>query len=339
MTDPDVPEFEADLASLAAAGHRSIKVFTTYNIKLDDSQILRVMAAAKAVGALVCVHAETDAILTHAKAALIAAGRTRPQDHAAAHPRIAEIEAIERMCHFAAYLDQPVMIFHVSTVEGVAAVRAARARGVPVWAETCPHYLLMTEKVLHRPGIEGAKWMCSPPQRTPTDQAGLWAGLAAGDLDLISSDHAPYRFDATGKLAAGPTPPFAQIANGLPGLETRLPLIFSAMTGPGGAGVEAFVALTSTNPARLYGLEGKGDIAQGHDADLTLWDPARAVRYGADDLHDNAGYNPWEGHSVTGWPETVILRGEVLVEGGQCVGTHGQGSAIPRPTLGTIKGA
>lgn len=164
ITDPDVSEFDADLGLLIATGHRSLKVFTTYNIQLSDAQILRILKQARQHGALVCVHAENDAIIAQAKAALIAAGQTAPRDHARSRPRMAEIEAVERICCFAEYLDQPVMLFHISTAEGAAAIRAAKARGVPVWAETCPHYLFMTADVLVKPGLEGAKWMCSPPQ-------------------------------------------------------------------------------------------------------------------------------------------------------------------------------
>ena len=331
ITDPAVPDFEADLARLIGGGHRSLKLFTTYDIKLDDAEILRVMALARQQGALVCVHAETDAILAHAKAALLAAGRHAPKDHAASHPPMAEIEAIERICRFAEWLDQPVMIFHVSTAEGVAAVRAARARGAPVRAETCPHYLLMTEEVLDKPGLEGAKWMCSPPQRSAADQAALWQALADGTLELVTSDHAPYRFDQTGKLAAGPGARFDQIANGMPGLETRLPLMFDAMVSRGQGGPEAFAALTATNPARLFGLTGKGAIAPGMDADLVIWDPDRSVTWGADDLHCNTGYNPWAGTTVTGWPETVMLRGRTIVQDGQFLATPGSGQWIARP--------
>jgi dihydropyrimidinase len=334
VTDPTVPGFAEDLVALAAEGHRSVKVFTTYAIGLPDAQILDVMTAAKAAGAVVCVHAETDALLRWMTARLLAAGLREPRHHALAHPRMAEVEAVERICRFAEFLAQPVMLFHISTAEAAAAVRAARARGTPVRAETCPHYLLQTAELLDRPGIEGAKWMCSPPQRTPADQEALWAALEDGTLDLVSSDHAPYRMDATGKLAAGPAPSFERIANGLPGLETRLPLLFDAMVTKGRGGVEAFARLTATAPARLYGLERKGEIAPGFDADLVLWDPERRVTYGADDLHDNAGYNPWEGHTVTGWPETVLLRGEVLVSGGRFHGTPGTGRRVPRPAPG-----
>ncbi|MCC1493281.1 dihydropyrimidinase [Cognatishimia sp. F0-27] len=331
ITDTSVAEFEADLARLIASGHRSLKVFTTYNIQLDDADLLRVLGAARAHGALMCVHAENDAIIAHARAALIAEGRLSPRDHARSRPREAEIEAVTRLCHFAEYLDQPIMLFHISTAEAVAVIRAAQARRVPVWAETCPHYLLMTEDILDQPGMAGAKWMCSPPQRTRADQGALWQALSDGVLHLVSSDHAPYRFDETGKLAAGPTPGFPEIANGLPGLETRLPVLFDAMVSrPGGAGPEAFAALTATQPAAIYGLSGKGAIAPGMDADLVIWDPDREVRYGPNDLHDNVGYNPWEGRTVVGWPAQVILRGETIMAEGAFHGRPGQGRWVPR---------
>jgi dihydropyrimidinase len=335
ITDTDVPDFDADLARLITAGHRSLKVFTTYNIQLSDAQILHVMSAAKQSGALVCVHAENDAIIAQAKNQLISNGQLAPRDHAASHPRMAEIEAIERMCRFAEHLNQPVMIFHVSTTEGADAVAAARARGAPVWAETCPHYLFMTEDVLDKPGLEGAKWMCSPPQRTIADQEALWAALDSDTLDLVSSDHAPYRYDETGKLSAGPDAGFHQIANGLPGLETRLPLLFDAMVSKGRGGVGAFARITATQPAQTYGLSGKGAIEPGMDADLVIWDPNKVVTYGANDLHDNVGYNPWEGRTITGWPEQVLLRGKTIAKDGTFFGEAGTGRWIERPELAT----
>lgn len=335
ISDPHVAEFAADLERAIAAGHRSLKLFTTYDIGLADGQILDLMVQARRHGALVCIHAENDAIIAQSRSALVSAGQTAPRDHARSRPRVAEIEAVSRMCHFAEYTGQTVMLFHISTREAVAQVRAARARGAPVWAETCPHYLFMTEELLDKPGLEGAKWMCSPPQRTEDDQDALWAALLAGTLSLISSDHAPYRFDATGKLSAGPNAGFHQIANGLPGLETRLPLLFDAMVTRGRGGPEAFAELTSHAPARIYGLPQKGAIAEGMDADIVIWDPEKTVTYGADDLHDNVGYNPFEGHQVTGWPEQVILRGRTLVSQGAFLGTPGSGRWIKRPQLAT----
>lgn len=335
ISDLSVPAFETDLASLITTGHRSLKVFTTYNIQLDDAELLSVFRQARASGSLVCVHAENDAIISEAKQALIDAGQLAPRYHAQSHPRMAEIEAVERICRFAEYLDQPVMIFHISTREGAEAIRAAKTRGAPIWAETCPHYLFMTEDVLNKPGLEGAKWMCSPPQRTHDDQKALWDALGDGTLDLISSDHAPYRHDETGKLSAGPDAGFHQIANGLPGLETRLPLLFDAMVTDDQGGPEAFARLTSTAPAELYGLTNKGALAEGMDADITIWDPEKTVTYGANDLHDNVGYNPWEGRTIKGWPEQVILRGKTLVKDGEFFGTPGDGQWIDRPTLAT----
>ncbi|MEM7522143.1 MAG: amidohydrolase family protein, partial [Pseudomonadota bacterium] len=184
-------------------------------------------------------------------------------------------------------------------------------------------------------GLEGAKWMCSPPQRTASDQEALWSALEDETMSLVSSDHAPYRFDETGKLAAGPDAGFHQIANGLPGLETRLPLMFDAMVSKRRGGAEAFARLTSGAPARLYGLERKGALAVGMDADVVIWDPEKEVTYGADDLHDNVGYNPWEGYRVKGWPEHVILRGQTVVKDGTCFGKAGSGQWIDRPHLAT----
>ncbi|MEO0402959.1 MAG: dihydropyrimidinase [Pseudomonadota bacterium] len=335
LTDTGVAGFEHDLGTLIGRGHRSLKVFTTYNIQLNDAELLRIFALARQNGALVCVHAENDAIIAQAKEALIRAGHTSPSDHAKSRPRTAEIEAVERICHFAEYLDQPVMLFHISTHEGAAAIKQAQARGAPVWAETCPHYLFMTADVLNKPGLEGAKWMCSPPQRTASDQEALWCALEDETISLVSSDHAPYRFDETGKLAAGPDAGFHQIANGLPGLETRLPLMFDATISKGRGGAEAFAKLTSGVPARLYGLERKGALAVGMDADVVIWDPEKEVTYGADDLHDNVGYNPWEGYRVKGWPEHVILRGQTLVKDGAVFGKAGNGQWIDRPYLAT----
>jgi dihydropyrimidinase len=227
------------------------------------------------------------------------------------------------------------MIFHVSTAEAVDEIAAARARGAPIWAETCPHYLFQTEKVLDRPGMEGAKWMCSPPQRTEADQGALWAGLAAGHLQLVSSDHAPYRYDETGKFSNGRDAPFPAIANGMPGLEPRLPLMFDAMVSGRRLGPVGFARLTSAAPADLYGMTGKGRIAPGYDADLVLWDPARRVTYGADDLHDNVGYNPWAGRTVTGWPVAPYLRGAAVMREGEYLGQPGSGQWLKRESIGT----
>jgi dihydropyrimidinase len=318
-----------DIPALIAEDHRSLKIFTTYDkVRLDDPSILDVLTVAREGGALVCFHAENDGLIRHATKHLLAEGRTAPKHHALSHPREAEIEALGRMCLFSEFTGQPIMLFHVSTREGAEVVRAARHRGVRVSAETCPHYLFMTAEILDRPGNAGAAFMCSPPQRTADDQAALWQALAQGDLQIVSSDHAPYRMDETGKFAHGTDAPFNKIANGMPGLEVRLPLMFNAMVSEGRLGIEKFVELTSTAPADIFGLTGKGRIAPGADADIAIWNPDSRVTYGENDLHDNTGYNPFAGYGVTGWPETVIARGEVIVDNGRLSGTPGRGRRV-----------
>ena len=321
-----------DIPALIAEGHRSIKIFTTYaKVRQDDKSVLDILALAKRDGALVCIHAENDGLIGHMTEKLLAEHKTAPKFHAESHPREAEIEAIDRMCRFAEFTGAPVMIFHVSTREGAECVRQARARGVNVRAETCPHYLFMTVDILERENP--ARFICSPPQRTADDQAALWDALADGTLQLVTSDHAPYRMDETGKFANGADAPFNRIANGMPGLETRLPLMFNAMVSEGRLGLEAFVDLTSTGPAKAFGLPGKGQIAPGFDADITIWDPEKSHVYGANDLHDNVGYNPYEGTAVKGWPVTVLSRGEVIVADGKIAAEPGRGSwlAMNRP--------
>ena len=330
LSDPDAPHFEADLLTLIAAGHRSVKVFTTYNIALDDAQIERILQITGPAGALACVHAEDDAILMQARNHLLSQGKIAPKHHALARPRTAEAEAVARICAMAERRDAPVMIFHVTCVEALAAVRTARERGAPVFAETCPHYLLQTAEILDQPGVQGAKWMCSPPQRAKADQDALWSGLGDGMLDLISSDHAPYRYDKTGKLSAGTNPPFPDIANGQPGLETRQPLLFDHIVNQNRLPQTAFPALTATNAATTYNLPRKGTLSVGADADIVLWDPTQSHTYGANDLHDNVGYNPYEGHCVNTWPVDVFLRGHRAVSDGQLTSTPGQGRWINR---------
>ena len=243
------------MPALVAQGHSTLKVFMTYDLlNVGDEGLLDILLAARQNKALVCVHAENHGMISWMGKKLVEKGYTAPKYHTVSHPRGCEAEAFTRLIAFAEFIDQPIMIFHVSTAEGVEVIRQARGRGLKVFAETCPQYLFMTAKDLDKPGIEGAKWMCSPPPRTEADQEAIWQGLALGDLQVVSSDHAPYAFDATGKLSAGPNPNFKQIANGLPGIEVRLPLLFDAMVSKGRLGLAKFVELTATAPAKIYNL-------------------------------------------------------------------------------------
>jgi dihydropyrimidinase len=332
LADPNELTLKTHLPKLVSAGHASIKVFMTYDrIKLDDEQMLDVLAAARDNGAFVCVHAENHGMISFMSKRLLASGLTGPSAFPMSHPRLAEVEAIQRLAAMSRLVDQPVMVFHISTGEGAEAVRKARGDGVKLFAETCPHYLLLTADELDKPGFEGAKWMCSPPLRQAADRDALWQALARGDLQVISSDHAPYRFDASGKLNAGTAPTFKQIANGLPGLEVRLPLLFDAALTHGRIGLEQFVAFTSTNPAKLYGLyPKKGALAVGSDADIAIWNAGKTVQLSAAMLHDRAEYTPYEGRVLKGWAETVLSRGRVVVRDGNLHVAPGSGRFLPR---------
>jgi dihydropyrimidinase len=332
VSDPTEATLREHLPSLIAQGHGSIKVFMTYDLlQVRDEPFLDVLMAARENGALVTVHAENHGMISWMVKRLLARGYTAPKFHAVSHPRLAEREAFERLIALAALVDQPIMIFHVSTAEGVATIRRARGEGLKVFAETCPQYLFLTRADLDRPGAEGAKFMCSPPPRETADQDALWRALDLGDLQTVSSDHAPYAFDETGKLRAGPAPNFKQVANGVPGLEARLPLLFDAMVSRGRLGISKFVDITATAPARIYNLcPRKGAIAVGADADIAIWDPNHRVTLADRDVHDKTGYTPYAGRTLQGWPVTVLRRGDVIVEAGRCLAAAASGRFLPR---------
>ncbi len=336
VSDPTEATLTKDLPALIAEGHSSIKLFMTYDkLKVEDETLLDVLSVARENRALVCVHAENHGMIAWMSRKLLAAGQTAPKYHAVSHPRGSETEAFTRLITAAAMVDQPIMIFHVSTAEGAAIVGDARRQGLKVFAETCPQYLFLTAADLDRPGLEGAKWMCSPPPRDRSDQEALWQALALGDLQTVSSDHAPYRYDASGKLSGGPGSTFKQIANGLPGLETRMPLMFDAMVSRrrpefSGRALQAFVNITATQPAHIYNLAGKGSIAIGYDADIAIWDPKARVTLTDELMVGRSGYTPFAGRTVRGWPETVLSRGRVVVRDRTVSGRAGGGRHIAR---------
>jgi dihydropyrimidinase len=339
IADPTEQALKHDVPKLVRAGHATLKVFMTYDrIRVDDEQLLDVLAAAKENGAFVCVHAENHGMITWMVKRLLARGYTAPKYHAVSHPRIGEAEAFNRLISFASFLDQPVMIFHVSSAEGVEVITRARGQGLKVFAETCPQYLFLSAGDLDKPGMDGAKWICSPPMRTPADQEAIWGALERGDLQVVSSDHAPYRFDQSGKFIAGPAPNFKQIPNGMPGLAVRMPLLFDAMVSKGRLGLAKFVELTAEAPARIYNLAGKGTIAVGADADIAIWDPNKRVTLTASGMHDLAGYTPYEGREVVGWPQTVLSRGRLIVHDGQLLAKPGEGRFLARAAGEAAKG-
>ena len=332
VADPTEKALTEELPQAFARGVTSFKVFMTYDLmKIDDGQFLDILSVAKRHGALTMVHAENSGIIKWISDRLVAAGHTQPRYHAISHPVAAEAEAINRAITLARFVDAPLLIVHVSTPEGAGLVAKARLEGAKIFGETCPQYLFLTKEDLDRPGMEGAKFMCSPPVRDTATQEALWRHLQAGTFSVFSSDHAPYRFDASGKLSKGPDASFKQIANGMPGIALRLPLLFSEGVRGGRITLNQFVALGATNAAKLYGMHPqKGTIAIGADADIAIWDPEETRTVTVEDQHDNMDYTPFEGRQVTGWPVTVLSRGEAVIEGGRLVAEPGRGRFVHR---------
>lgn len=332
LTRPDEEALKVHLPEAIRGGITSLKVYMTYDrLRLDDHALLDVLATAGREGAMVMVHAENHDMIRWIAHRLLERGHTAPKFHGVAHDALAEAEATNRAVLLSRLVDVPVLIVHVAGAETVEVIRQARRLGARVHAESCPQYLFLETLDTDLPGVEGAKFCCSPPPRDKASQEAVWAGLIDGTLGVYSSDHAPYRFDASGKLPKGEATTFKDMANGVPGIELRLPLLFSEGVMKGRLSVEQFVALTATNHAHMYGLAPrKGAIAMGADADIAIWNPARKVDVAAAMLHDNVGYTPYEGMHLTGWPEDVFSRGRPVVRAGALHAQRGSGSYIAR---------
>jgi dihydropyrimidinase len=332
VSDPTEQVLGQELPALIRDGFTSFKVYMTYErLRLSDHQMLEVLALARREGALVMVHAENEDMIRWLSERLVAGGRRAPKYHAVSHARIAESEATHRAVALAQLVDVPILIVHVSAAEAMAEIRRAQDQGLRIYGETCPQYLFLTAADLDRQGMEGAKYCCSPPPRDERAQEALWTGLRNGTFQVFSSDHAPYRYDETAKLSAAAKESFKKIPNGVPGIELRLPLLFSEGVNKRRIDIHQFVALTATNVAKLYGLHPrKGTIAVGADADLSIWDPHKQVTVGYDMLHEKTGYTPYEGRRLTGWPVTVISRGRVAVRDGQLHVQPGSGRFLQR---------
>lgn len=332
VSDPTEIALKEHLPAAFEAGITSFKVFMTYDkMIVGDEQMLDILVTAREHGALTMVHAENNAMIKWMVGRLIDRGYDAAKYHAVSHPAVAEVEAINRGIRLASFVDAPLLIVHVSTDEGANLVAKARLDGAKIFGETCPQYFFLTADDLDRPGAEGAKFCCSPPLRDEATQKALWRHLQAGTFSVFSSDHAPYRFDETGKLMSGPNPPFNKMANGMPGIEMRAPLLFSEGVVKGRISLNSFVALTSTNAAKMFGIHPqKGTIAIGSDADISIWDPKLSKTVTVAGMHDNMDYTPFEGRTVQGWPVTMISRGDVIVDGNELKAERGRGRFLKR---------
>ena len=338
VSDPTPAVLNDELPALIAEGFTSFKIYMTYDdMKLDDGQILDVLAVARAHGAMAMLHAENSDCIEWLTKRLEAAGRTAPRFHAHARPMLVEREATHRAIALAELVDVPILIVHVSGREAVEQIRWARAHGLNVFAETCPQYLFLTAEDL---GIDdsykGAKCVCSPPPRDKANQQVIWDALNDGLFSVFSSDHAPFKYDAPeGKKPDGEEVAFRHIPNGIPGLETRMPLLWSEGVMTGRMTENRFVELTATGPAKAYGLHPrKGTIAIGSDADLVIWDEREVALTNAL-LHHEVDYTPYEGMTLRAWPGLTLARGEVVWDGTDFHPQRGRGEllACGLPTL------
>jgi len=330
VSDPTENVLGQELPALVADGYRSVKVFMTYaDLALSDFQILGVLEVARETGALVQIHAENYDAIRFLTDRLERAGNTAPYFHGKSRPIPVEREATHRAISLAELIDVPIVIVHVSNCEAMEEIRRAQLRGLKIFGETCPQYLVLTEDDLRDLGMEGAKYVCSPPPRDLASQQACWEGLQQGVFSLFSSDHCPFRYDdVAGKLTPNARTSFRWVPNGIPGIETRLPILFSEGVGKGRITLNQFVALTATNHAKTYGLAGKGSVAIGYDADIAIWDPRKSAKLRQQNLHHGADYTPYEGMDITGWPVATMLRGRFVTRGDELVGSQGDGRYV-----------
>ena len=323
---------EAAMDDMIAAGVTTFKLLMAYpnTFMVDDETIYRVLRRSAKLGGLVMVHAENGIVIDLLIREAVAAGHTAPIYHALTRPGILEGEAAQRAITLATLAESPLYVVHVSCAHSLRAVAAARVKGLPVWGETCPQYLYLNDSCYAAPGFEGAKFVCTPPMRSVADNEALWLGLERHELSVVSTDHAPFNFHGQKELGLHD---FTKIPNGLPGVEHRVILLYQGVR-EGKLNLQHFVDLVSTMPARLFGLfPRKGTIAPGSDADLLIFDPERTLTISASNQHQRVDYNPYEGMHVQGVPETVLLRGKVIVRDGQYIGGKGVGQFLSRRTF------
>jgi dihydropyrimidinase len=323
-----------DMDDMVKEGVASFKLFMAYPgvLMVDDATIFQALSRTAKNGALICLHAENGGIIDVIVKRAIAEGKTAPIYHGLTRPVAAEAEAVHRAVAMSEMSGAPVYIVHLSSEEALNEVRAARDRGVPIFAETCPQYLLLSIEDLARPGFEGAKYVFTPPLREKHNQPKLWDGLKDDHLQVVSTDHCPFCFEDQKILGKDD---FTKIPNGGPGVENRLQLLYHHGVNAGKLSLNRFVELVSTTPARLFGLyPRKGELAPGSDADIVIWDPNAEHMISSKTHHMRCDYSMFEGFQVKGNAKMVLSRGEVIVEHGKFQGHTGRGSFLRREARG-----
>ena len=328
----------SEMNDLVREGVTSFKLFMAYPgvFMLDDGSIFKALQTTSKNGGLVCMHAENGSAIDVIVQQALAEGKKAPKYHALTRPTTAEAEATARAIALAEMAGAPIYIVHLSCNDALEKVREARDRGVPVYAETCPQYLYLSIENFDAPGFEGAKYVFTPPLREKWHQEKLWNGLKRDHLQVVSTDHCPFCFKEQKELGKDD---FTKIPNGGPGVEHRMSLIYSGGVAGGRFSANRFVELVSTTPAKLFGLyPRKGTIAVGSDADLVIFDPKRKHTISAKTHHMRVDYSMFEGIEVTGMPDVVLSRGQVVVENDKFLGRAGQGQFLRRATYAQVNG-
>jgi dihydropyrimidinase len=315
-----------EIPAVYEAGCVSFKLYMAYGFRLDDGQMMRALEAVRDVGGLPVVHAENWDVICTLINSNLAAGRTAPPWHPRSRPALMEGEAAGRIIDLATLVGTPLHIFHVSCAPVIKRIADARQRGLPITGETCPQYLLLTDALYDRPGVAGALPICSPPLRTPADQIHLWNALARDTLQIVTTDHCPFTRAEKAKNLDN----FSQIPGGAPSIEGRFPMVYAYGVRTSRFSLNRWVDICCTTPAQLVGLNRKGTIAVGYDADLVVFDPDRQMTLSTDTLHENVDWTPYNGLEVSGWPVITISRGEVIVENGEFRGDAGRGRFVKR---------
>ena len=313
-------------------GTPSFKVFMTYDFRVDDATLLKMLEITKKFGGLVQLHAENYYMIEYLNSKFAKEGKLEPYYHALSRPNIAELEAVSRAIKLVELTDSRLYIVHLSSQEGLEEIKKARDNGLEIYSETCPQYLLLTDDCYKEPNWNGAKYVMSPPLRTKESNVALWGGINTGDIQTIGTDHCPFSFkgikDKFGK------DDYKKIPNGAPGIELPLTLLHSEGVKKNRISLEKLVEITSTNAAKIFGLKNKGSISIGKDADIVIFDPNQKFTISNDKLHMNVDYSPFEGFEVTGMPKTVYSRGQKIAEWNgkqmEFTGKEGMGKFLKR---------
>ena len=320
----------AELPAVVDAGVPTCKAFMVFDFRLDDQRLYDAMRVIGDRGGMLQVHCEDPVLLDAAINAALERGDVLPRYHATTRPSYVEAVATARAMAFARMAKAPVHVVHLSSAAALREVREARTVGVNVSAETCPHYLVLTEERYDDPDPAScARFVISPPLRTPADRDALWSALADGSLDLVATDHVADRL-AVEKAEAARGVPFNEISNGAPGIETLLTLLYSEGVARDRLTIERMVDLLATTPAQRFGLATKGAVALGRDADLVIFDPAGRRTIRATELHHTSDYTPYEGLAIKGAIRDVFVRGRSVIRDGAYVGTRGAGQFVER---------